>query len=69
MDKNSIKKYAIWARTELIKRVSQKADQYEVSAEADPGAISARGVVLSKTEQKQRADLISKVKKVDMSKL
>ena len=63
MDKNSIKKYAIWARTELIKRVSQKADQYEVSAEADPGAISARGVVLSKTEQKQRADLISKVKK------
>ena len=31
MDKNSIKKYAVWARRELISRVSQKALQYGVS--------------------------------------
>lgn len=35
MDKNAIKKYAVWAREELIERVSQKADQYEISADAD----------------------------------
>lgn len=35
MDKNAIKKYAVWARNELIERVSQKADQYEISADAD----------------------------------
>ena len=28
MDKNAIKKYAVWARRELIARVSQKAEQY-----------------------------------------
>ena len=30
MDKNAIKKYAVWARTELIARVSQKALQYGI---------------------------------------
>ena len=62
MDKNAIKKYAIWARTELIARVSQKADQYEVSVEADPNADSARGVLFTDTQKKQRAALINKVK-------
>lgn len=62
MDKNAIKKYAIWARNELIERVSQKADQYEISAEADPNADSLHGVLLSSTEKKQRASLITKVK-------
>ena len=28
MDKNAIKKYAVWARKELISRVAQKAQQY-----------------------------------------
>ena len=62
MDKNAIKKYAVWARIELIERVSQKADQYEISADADPDADSARGVVLTPDQKKQRAALIQKVK-------
>lgn len=31
MDKNAIKKYAVWARKELIARVTQKAEQYEIT--------------------------------------
>lgn len=62
MDKNAIKKYAVWARNELIERVSQKADRYEISADADPDADSARGVVLTPDQKKQRAALIQKVK-------
>ena len=62
MDKNAIKKYAVWARNELIERVSQKADQYEISADADPNADSAHGVLLTADEKKQRAALIGQVK-------
>lgn len=62
MDKNAIKKYAVWARNELIERVSQKADQYEISAGADPNADSAHGVLLTADEKKQRAALIAQVK-------
>lgn len=47
MDKNAIRKYAVWARNELIERVSQKADQYEISADANPHADSAHGVLLT----------------------
>ncbi len=35
MDKNAIKKYAVCARRELIKRVSQCAEKYDINAEAD----------------------------------
>lgn len=65
MDKNAIKKYAVWARNELITRVTQKAEQYEItkdkttSAEAD----SIGGRVLSDTEKKQRQALIAKIDK------
>ena len=62
MDKNAIKKYAVWARNELIERVSQKADQYKISADADPNADSAHGVLLTADEKKQRAALIAQVK-------
>lgn len=62
MDKNAIKKYAVWARTELIERVTQKAQQYEISADADPQADAVHGKLLSKDEKDQRAKLISKVK-------
>lgn len=62
MDKNAIKKYAVWARNELIERVSQKADQYEISADSDPTADSAHGVLLTADEKKQRAALIAQVK-------
>ena len=64
MDKNAIKKYAVWARNELIARVTQKAEQYEITekkttpAEAD----SIDGRLLSEAEKKQRAALIEKIK-------
>lgn len=64
MDKNAIKKYAVWARNELIARVTQKAEQYEItekkitSADAD----SIGGRLLTDAEKKQRAALIEKIK-------
>ena len=32
MDKNAIKKFAVWARLELIERVTQKAQAYGIEA-------------------------------------
>lgn len=64
MDKNSIKKYAVWARNELIARVAQKANQYgiteaeTISASAD----SIHGKLLTPIEKKQRTALIEKIK-------
>ena len=69
MDKNAIKKYAVWARDELIERVSQKADQYEISADADPNADAAHGVLLTPLEKKQRVSLITKVKDKGMDQV
>lgn len=69
MDKNAIKKYAVWARNELIERVSQKADQYEISADADPNADAAHGVLLTPSEKKQRVSLITKVKDKGMDQV
>ena len=47
MDKNSIKKFAVWARTELITRVSQRAIKYEIDengyGEYDADAVNGRG--------------------------
>lgn len=63
MNKNAIKKYAVWARCELIDRVSKKAMRYGIAPEipADPEADSVDGRLLSDTEKKQRAALIKKV--------
>lgn len=64
MDKNAIKKYAVWARRELIEKVSQKALQYgiEEGKELDPKLDSINGVLLSDVEKKQRQALIRKIK-------
>lgn len=62
MDKNAIKKYAVWARTELITRVSQRAEKYDITAEADASASSVNGVLLFDAEIKQRKALIEQVK-------
>ena len=43
MDKNAIKKYAVWARRELIERVSQRALIYGITAE-DVGNPNAESV-------------------------
>lgn len=69
MDKNAIKKYAVWAREELIESVSQKVDQYEISADADPNADSAHGVLLTPSEKKQRVSLITRVKDKGMDQV
>lgn len=64
MDKNAIKKYAVWARRELIERVSQKAQQYGVTADAvvPAGADSVHGRVLSATEKTRRDRLVQEVR-------
>ena len=64
MDKNAIKKYAVWARRELIERVSQRALIYGISAEdaGDPTADSVNGHLLSQAEKRQRQALISKIR-------
>ena len=63
MNKNAIKKYAVWARRELIDRVSRKAMRYGIAPEipADPEADSVDGRLLSAAEKKERAALIEKV--------
>ncbi|MCI6580383.1 MAG: BREX-1 system adenine-specific DNA-methyltransferase PglX [Oscillospiraceae bacterium] len=65
MDKNAIKKYAVWARRELIARVSQKALQYGISETdfGDAEADSINGVVLSAREKSQRISLMAKIRK------
>lgn len=64
MDKNSIKKYAVWARRELISRVSQKALQYGISEKeiVDAAADTINGQLLSANEKKQRQNLINRIK-------
>ena len=63
MNKNAIKKYAVWARRELIDRVSKKAMRYGIAPEipADPEADSVDGRLLSDVEKKERRALIEKV--------
>ena len=63
MDKNAIKKYAMWARRELIERVSQRAALYEITANGygDPNAASVHGRVLSDEEKMQRRALIGRI--------
>ena len=65
MDKNAIKKYAVWARRELISRVSQKALQYGIAENeyADRNADSANGKLLTAEEKHQRAALIEQINK------
>ena len=66
MDKNVIKKYAVWARRELISRVSQKAYQYGIR-END---IFARYggeefvILLPKTNIKQSFEIAERLRKL-----
>ena len=64
MDKNAIKKFAIWARRELIERVSQRAAIYGITAtdHGDPEAESVNGKLLSASEKNQRRILINSIK-------
>ncbi|MBQ6528950.1 MAG: BREX-1 system adenine-specific DNA-methyltransferase PglX, partial [Clostridia bacterium] len=65
MDKNAIKKFAIWARRELISRVSQRAAWYGIT-EKDPideKLQAVHGHVLTPEEQAQRQALIGHIRK------
>jgi type II restriction/modification system DNA methylase subunit YeeA len=59
MDKNAIQKFAVWARQELLKQVSQRAFLFGFTKEAsDPAdATSIRGRLLSQEERTQRQEL------------
>ena len=63
MDKNAIKKYAVWARRELIERVAKKAQQYgiEENTQADANADSVNGKLLTSEEKKERQALIAQI--------
>ena len=65
MNKSSIKNYAVWARTELIKLVTQKAYEYEVTKERTPSynVDSVHGRLLDPEEKKQLNELVTEVKK------
>ena len=64
MDKNAIKKFAVWARTELIARVSLKGVECGITEDniEDANADSVRGKVLTADEKKQRQALIAEIK-------
>jgi hypothetical protein len=64
MDKNAIKKYAVWARNELIARVSQRAQRYGITKDqiVDANVDSVNGIILTDTEKKQRQALIQKIR-------
>ena len=65
MNKSAIKNYAVWARNELIARVSQKAYEYGVTEKETPKYDSelVNGKLLSNIEKKQLNELISQVNK------
>ena len=70
MDKNAIKKFAVWARTELIARVSLKGVEYGITEECEQWtenseqmkAESVNGKVLTDDEKKQRTACIIRIK-------
>ena len=69
MDKNAIKKFAVWARTELIARVSLKCVEYGITEESEQWSVSgerwsadsANGKVFNVMEKKQRQALITEI--------
>ena len=63
MDKNTIKRFAVWARTELIARVSLKGVEYGITEGniEDANVDSVGGKVLTVNEKKQRQALIAEI--------
>lgn len=64
MNKNAIKKYAVWARNELIARVSFKAEQMGITEKGitEEDSDSVNGVLLTNEQKTQRNILIGRVK-------
>ena len=63
MDKNAIKKFAVWARKELIERVSKKALAYGITEHEvyNSDADSVNGLVLTAAQKKERKALIEQI--------
>lgn len=64
MNKNKIKQFAIWARTELIEQVSQRAYQYGITADGygDADAVTIGERALNQEERKQRQELVAQIR-------
>lgn len=64
MDKNAIKKYAVWARRELIERVAKKAQQFGIEKQniVDGKADTINDKILTASEKRQRQALIARIK-------
>ena len=66
MNKTAIKNYAVWARNELIERVTRKAYEYGVKNDdivADNCAEMVNGRLLTEEEKTQRKQLIDEINK------
>lgn len=64
MNKSSIQKFAVWARTELIAQVSQRAYQYGITEEGygEADAVVVSGRALTPDEERQRRELVSEIR-------
>lgn len=64
MNKSAIQKFAIWARTELIAQVSQRAYQYGITEEGygEADAVTVGGHALTSDEAKQRRELVAQIR-------
>lgn len=64
MNKNAIKNFAVTARVTLIQAVTQKAFEYEITADGknDPAQDSVNGQTLTAAERSQRAQLIERIR-------
>lgn len=64
MNKSAIQKFAVWARTEMIAQVSQRAYQYGITKESygEENAVTVNGRALTSDEQRQRAELVQQIK-------
>ena len=65
MNKTAIKKYAIWARVQLIEAAKQRAFEYEITenGESKANIESIGGRLLSVDEKEQRKQLISQIQR------
>lgn len=63
MNKSAIEKYAVWARTEMISKVKQRAYRYGITEDGygEREAVTVVGQALSTEEQKQRKELVDKI--------
>lgn len=65
MNKNAIQKYAVWARSELIEQIKQRAYQYGITEKGygDENVAAISGRVLTPEEKKQRHEFTEQIKK------